>query len=482
MLAAPVSGNAKVVKAGKLTFAVSGPEAAFATVRPYFDALGTGAAWVGEGEVARIVKICHNVFLGVVTQSLAEVTVLAQKAGIPRHAFLDFMNKSVMGSVFSQYKTPAMVNLDFHVTFTPELLRKDLDLGLSAGRALEVPMPVAALTREIVQAMIGNGYADLDFSALLAQEASQARGLLAQAQAMERGLAALGSEENQNPDAAGFQEIGSGLSNYGNAYDKTDLATTPPAPGAGAASRRRAAPALPGGRRLQRALLGVGAERLAARAGGAQFAVRARGDVVYLNTVFTGNQNQQQGPGGSGEGILYLDADLTGYGVTFYHQREIDRNGGQKSCVLCHHMNMPHDQNSGCYECHRDMYLPSDAFRHEWHASPSGANLACVQCHAQGQTRSAANVKSCTDCHKDLVPAGATIKIKTYMAPAYVDAMHQLCIGCHAKVAKQQNKPQIARCAECHRGKLDFSDAENLLYRRRALAGRGVVLPPETTK
>ncbi len=73
-----------------------------------------------------------------------------------------------------------------------------------------------------------------DAAALLAQEASQARGLLAQAQAMERGLAALGSEENQNPDAAGFQEIGSGLSNYGNAYDKTDLATTPPAPGAGA--------------------------------------------------------------------------------------------------------------------------------------------------------------------------------------------------------------------------------------------------------
>jgi hypothetical protein len=71
-----------------------------------------------------------------------------------------------------------------------------------------------------------------DEAALLAQEASQARGLLAQAQAVERGLAALGSEENQNPDAAGFQEIASGLANYGDAYDKTDLATTAPAPSA----------------------------------------------------------------------------------------------------------------------------------------------------------------------------------------------------------------------------------------------------------
>ena len=42
------------------------------------------------------------------------------------------MNQSVMGSVFSRYKTPALVNLDFKVTFTPHLLRKDLDLGLDA--------------------------------------------------------------------------------------------------------------------------------------------------------------------------------------------------------------------------------------------------------------------------------------------------------------------------------------------------------------
>ncbi len=53
-----------------------------------------------------------------------------------RHAFLDFLNKSVMGSMFTRYKTPAFVNLDFHVTFTPELLRKDLDLGLDAGRGV----------------------------------------------------------------------------------------------------------------------------------------------------------------------------------------------------------------------------------------------------------------------------------------------------------------------------------------------------------
>jgi 3-hydroxyisobutyrate dehydrogenase-like beta-hydroxyacid dehydrogenase len=175
-LAAPVSGNAKVIKAGKLVFVVSGPQAAYDDARPYLDLMGRGSSYVGEGELARIVKICHNVFLGVVTQSLAEITVLAQKAGVPRHAFLDFMNQSVMGSTFSRYKTPAFVNLDFTVTFTPHLLRKDLDLGLASGRRFEVPMPLASLTRDIVQTLIGRGMTEQDFAQLLILQA-EASGL-----------------------------------------------------------------------------------------------------------------------------------------------------------------------------------------------------------------------------------------------------------------------------------------------------------------
>jgi 3-hydroxyisobutyrate dehydrogenase-like beta-hydroxyacid dehydrogenase len=170
-LAAPVSGNAKVIKAGKLTFVVSGPQSAYDKAKPYLDMMGMGSSYVGEGELARIAKICHNVFLGVVTQSLAEITVLAEKAGMPRHAFLDFLNKSVMGSTFTRYKAPAFVNLDFKVTFTPKLLRKDMDLGLDAGRRFEVPMPLAALTRDLIQQMIGHGMTEQDFATLLVMQA-----------------------------------------------------------------------------------------------------------------------------------------------------------------------------------------------------------------------------------------------------------------------------------------------------------------------
>jgi 3-hydroxyisobutyrate dehydrogenase-like beta-hydroxyacid dehydrogenase len=176
MLAAPVSGNAKVVASGTLTIVASGPREAFERARPYLEALGSGVTYVGEGELARMVKICHNLMLGVIAQSMAEVTVLAEKGGVPRHAFLEFINNSVVGSRFSRYKTPAFVNLDWTPTFTPVLLRKDLDLGLKAAKQLGVPLPVTQTTRDLVNRAVEAGHTDCDFAILLDQQA-QAAGL-----------------------------------------------------------------------------------------------------------------------------------------------------------------------------------------------------------------------------------------------------------------------------------------------------------------
>ena len=118
-VAAPVSGNAKVIKAGRLSAVVSGAEAACKAAMPLLEVIAPqGVSYVGDGELARVCKIAHNVMLGVVIQNLAEITIMCEKLGVPRHAFLDFMNQSVMGSTFSRYKTPALVNLDFKVTFT----------------------------------------------------------------------------------------------------------------------------------------------------------------------------------------------------------------------------------------------------------------------------------------------------------------------------------------------------------------------------
>jgi len=171
-LASPVSGNGKVVRSGGLSLVVSGPEETYERVAHLLDHLGKGATYVGEGDVARLAKICHNLMLGVVTQSLAEITVLAEKGGMPRAAFLEFLNNSVMGSVFTRYKSPAFVHLDYTPTFTPILLRKDFDLGFQAAHELDVPMPVAAATAAAVQASVSSGRVEEDFAILLDQQAA----------------------------------------------------------------------------------------------------------------------------------------------------------------------------------------------------------------------------------------------------------------------------------------------------------------------
>lgn len=176
MLSAPVSGSAKVVAAGRLTIVASGPREAFDMAKPYLEAVGSGVTWVGEGEHARMVKICHNLMLGVVAQCLAEITVLAEKGGVSRHDFLEFLNDSVVGSTFTRYKTPAYVNLDMTPTFTPVLLRKDLDLGLAAAGKLGVPLPVTAVTREILNDAVERGHTECDFAIILDMQA-EASGL-----------------------------------------------------------------------------------------------------------------------------------------------------------------------------------------------------------------------------------------------------------------------------------------------------------------
>jgi len=171
-LCAPVSGNPKVCRAGKLSVVASGPKPLYERVLPWLGALGRSTLWVGEGELARIWKIAHNTFFGVIIQSLCEITVLAEKAGIPRHVFLQSINESVVGSMYTKYKTPMLVNLTFdQVTFTSRLLLKDMDLGLGAAHAHGVATPCAAVSRESIAAIAGRGHENVDFAVLLMEVA-----------------------------------------------------------------------------------------------------------------------------------------------------------------------------------------------------------------------------------------------------------------------------------------------------------------------
>jgi 3-hydroxyisobutyrate dehydrogenase-like beta-hydroxyacid dehydrogenase len=171
-LAAPISGNPHVVAGGEAIFMASGPQATYELVAPFLNTIGKTSVWVGEDEQARTVKICHNLYLGLLVQSLAEVTTLAEKSGVPRGAFLEFLNATVLASPWVRNRTPDLLSLDWTPTFTMELLRKDFDLGLAMARSEEVTMPLAASVQQLIQAAIGRGYRDSDFLSLFEVEAA----------------------------------------------------------------------------------------------------------------------------------------------------------------------------------------------------------------------------------------------------------------------------------------------------------------------
>ena len=172
LLAAPVSGNPHVVAAGGACLVVSGPRAAFEQVSPYFELLAGRTVFAGEGEESRLVKLCHNLYLAGMVYVLAEVTSLAEKGGIDRAAFLDFLNGTVLTSEWVRRRSTDLVALDWTPTFTNELLRKDVELGLDSARRLGVPMHLSATVHELVQAAIGLGYGERD---LLSRYEVQAR-------------------------------------------------------------------------------------------------------------------------------------------------------------------------------------------------------------------------------------------------------------------------------------------------------------------
>jgi 3-hydroxyisobutyrate dehydrogenase-like beta-hydroxyacid dehydrogenase len=170
-LAAPVSGNPHMVAEGGACIVASGPADAFWRVRPYLETMARVAVYAGDGEQSRLVKLCHNLYLGMMVQALVEVTSLAEKGGTDRAAFLEFLGGTVLGSDWVRKRAGDLVSRDWTPTFTTELLRKDFDLGLDAARSLEVPMPVAATVYQLIQSAIGIGLRDEDFLSLYDQQA-----------------------------------------------------------------------------------------------------------------------------------------------------------------------------------------------------------------------------------------------------------------------------------------------------------------------
>lgn len=188
------------------------------------------------------------------------------------------------------------------------------------------------------------------------------------------------------------------------------------------------------------------------------FRSKTDGSPLYLYALYDPETNKNPRDGEVAE-MLLIDGDRNNKFVLFDHAAHQKDNGGEKSCGLCHHMNKPLDKETSCYECHRDMFLPTDIFDHELHREKLKDKGGCVECHkdpAQPKTRETAT--PCTECHKNMRVPNSFVKVpkeeQNGIAPGYMTAMHKLCIECHKKKEEEKVElsPDLARCAACHQG------------------------------
>ncbi len=164
-------------------------------------------------------------------------------------------------------------------------------------------------------------------------------------------------------------------------------------------------------------------------------------------------------PGAMQTTLLSIDGNRDGRLVLFPHKMHIGVLGDQDSCRMCHHQNMPFDQNSACCECHRDMYSVTDTFDHAFHADKLGGNDGCVDCHQDPtKIKCRETATGCVECHQDMIVADSMIGQSqaglSGFAAGYMDAMHGLCITCHERELQEGRvgeRPSFAKCANCHR-------------------------------
>lgn len=173
-LRAPISGNAASAVTGDVTVLVSGPKPAWETIRPVLSAFSKAQIYLGEGESARYMKLVINALVVNTAQALAEALALGRKAGLPWDTLLDTIAASTIGSPWLKVKSELLKRRDFTPTMTTRLILKDIDLMLAAARAHDAPMPLIALTRQLMQDAVDAGFADEDYMAIVKLAEQQA--------------------------------------------------------------------------------------------------------------------------------------------------------------------------------------------------------------------------------------------------------------------------------------------------------------------
>jgi len=165
-LEAPVTGGTWGAEKGELVFMVGGEASTLKRVEPVLGAMGKRWFHLGPVGAGQTVKLAMNLLLDVQVEAFAEALALVTRAGVPGQSLFDVMQSSMGRSGVLDLKGANMLKGEYKPSFPLRLMHKDLGLALDLANQLGVPLPAAAASREVLNAVKGAMTEDVDFSAL----------------------------------------------------------------------------------------------------------------------------------------------------------------------------------------------------------------------------------------------------------------------------------------------------------------------------
>ena len=162
-LRAPVNGTVMQAETSNLVILVSGPRETFEEQQNTFKILGNKIFYTGQEEQARYLKLSINMMVGISAVMMAEALTLGKAGGLEWNSMIEIIKNSAVGSPVINYKEQMLKDRDFEPAFSAKQMAKDFDLILEAGRSGNIPLSIAAQTRQSWSSMIATGRGEKDY-------------------------------------------------------------------------------------------------------------------------------------------------------------------------------------------------------------------------------------------------------------------------------------------------------------------------------
>lgn len=168
---APVSGGSNAARAGSLAIMWGGNAARAdelgARLKPVFDCIGKTAVYVGAPGAGQVAKACNQMVMVAAIEAVAEAALLAGAHGLDFAKVHQAISGGSAASRVLEVFGERMVRRDFAAGVEARLHHKDFGLLLGEAVRLGAPVPIAASVVQQLNALMAQGGAKGDTSALL---------------------------------------------------------------------------------------------------------------------------------------------------------------------------------------------------------------------------------------------------------------------------------------------------------------------------